>query len=115
MLILAIFWGAIKLVGHNYDKGPEKEQEAWRQEQIALTGSDPCEATFEAERRRRHRQELVDSGQMNDGELLTQLIQDHSHEGMTFEEKRAQQDHALEMYQKCPPLNFVESLDDPHN
>lgn len=98
------------MAAYNYDDGPEKEQEAWRQEQIASTGVDPCTEFHEGERERRVAVERIKNGDISEGEMMTAPMNNRKYEGMTWEERRAAQDHALEMYEKCPPLDFIEPL-----
>lgn len=110
MLILAAFWGMIKMAAYNYDDGPEKEQEAWRQEQIASIGVDPCAEFHEGERERRVAVERIKNGDISEGEMMTAPMDNRTYEGMTWEEKDAALKHDHEMRQKCPPLDFIEPL-----
>ena len=110
MLILAAFWGMIKMAAYNYDDGPEKEQEAWRQEQIASTGVDPCTEFHDSERQRRDYQQRVDSGEISQGEAMMKPLSDQKYRDLTWEERDAALKHDYEMRQKCPPLDFIEQM-----
>ncbi|MCQ9334494.1 hypothetical protein NQ042_10500 [Corynebacterium phoceense] len=83
-----------------FNDGPEKRKEQWRQEQIATTGDDPCANTFAMERQRRERQELIDSGQIDNGDMLTNQLNNDPYAAL---------DHDLEMAQNSPSLDYVES------
>lgn len=109
MLIVAAFWGAVKMAAHNFDVGPKKEQEQWCQDQIADTSVDPCAEYHDQEREPRARNELAESGQLAEVDIMAYLLVNNPYAGKSFEEQQAALDRTHALAGKCPPLNYIES------
>ena len=108
-LVLLAFGVLVNKAAYDFSDEGEKAQEAWRREQIALTGADPCADLYANERERRHTQELIDSGAIDDGDALVTMISSDPYAGISFEEAEAAREHAFDMWEKCPPLDYVDA------